>query len=36
MVALHIAAEKGRFKVVESLVGGRADINIQDVNGVGM
>ena len=36
MVALHIAAEKDRFKVVEYLVGGRADINIQDVKGVGM
>ena len=37
MVALHIAAEKGRYKVVECLVGGSAaDINIQDHNGVGM
>ena len=35
MVPLHIAAEKGRYKIVECLVGGRADINIQDVKGVG-
>ena len=35
MVPLHIAAEKGRYKIVKCLVGGRADINIQDIKGVG-
>ena len=34
MTPLHVAAEKGRIKIVEYFVKERADVNIQDCNGV--
>ena len=36
MTPLHVAAEKGRFKVVECLVKEGADINTKDNAGVGI
>ena len=34
MTPLHLAAESGHIKVIKNLVARRADINIQDDNGV--
>ena len=34
MTPLHMAAEKGRLKVVESLVENKANIEAKDINGV--
>ena len=36
MTPLHVAAEKGRFKIVECLVKEGADINTKDNAGVGI
>ena len=36
MTPLHVAAEKGRFKIVECLVEEGADINTKDNAGVGI